>query len=123
NRPPSFQYPVASLPFMEDFSNDQGWVYSVNNETYGPSLGQYTETSTGLWQRGATVASAPANAGDGGDPAQDHSPTTDNMLLGVNLGATIPTNIAINSTYWAYSPQINVGGHRELVVSFWRWIN
>lgn len=122
-RPASFVYPVMNIPYTEDFSTDTGWVYSTNNVTYGPSPGAYSDTSAGGWERGYATQSSPASAYDYGDPGTDHTGTTDNMLLGVNVGGPLPTNLTLNTWYWAYSPQINLSGYRTVEIKFWKWLN
>ncbi len=122
-RPAGFIYPVIPIPYSEDFSTDTGWVYSTGNVTYGASPGAYSDTSAGGWGRGYATYSSPASSYDYGDPASDHSSTSDNMLLGVNIGGPTPTNVTLNSWYWAYSPQINITGYRTVDVKFWKWLN
>jgi MYXO-CTERM domain-containing protein len=122
-RPTNFQFPVMSLPFVDDFSLDFGWVYSESNVPYGPSPGNYNVTSSGGWERGfATQSPQGSWQFDTRDPAQDRSPGTDNMLMGVAVGGTWPT-VTANTWYWAYTPEITVSGVRELELEFYRWIS
>jgi large repetitive protein len=123
-RPASFHFPVIPLPFVDDFSLDLGWVYSQGDVTYGPSPGAYDVASTGGWERGYATRSPQGSwLHDRGDPAQDNSPGTDNMLMGVAVGDVWPTNVSLGTWYWAYTPEIEVGGIRELNLEFYRWIN
>ncbi len=129
NRAASFAFSAAPLPFIDDFSTDKGWVFTDNNPpAYAMSTSSpptpYSNVSNGMWQRGTTFQNTPPNNNCGGDPASDHTATSDNMLLGVNLGGTIPVSAATPTPrYWAYSPEIEIGGKQELTIKFWRWVN
>jgi hypothetical protein len=71
--------------FTEDFSLEQGWT----------GLGTSAE-----WEIGAA-------GGLGGDPSEDHTPGTDNYVLGNDLTTNGQYNSSIGQTYWVESPEID----------------
>ncbi|MFH1688362.1 MAG: nidogen-like domain-containing protein [bacterium] len=81
--------------FVEDFSYDQGWT----------GLG-----GTAEWEMG------PAQAG-GGDPSADHTPTSDNMILGNDIGGQY--NNSISGTQWVYSPIIDAGSMSGVLMKYY----
>ncbi|MCC7509033.1 MAG: choice-of-anchor D domain-containing protein [Planctomycetes bacterium] len=100
------QGPPAALPFLDDFSVDKGW-------TLGSGSGL-------TWQRGP--CGAPYTPPYGGpEPTTDHSPGTDNYILGDNIGAVYPNSMG--STIWATSPPINCSSTSDVELSYWRWLN
>lgn len=99
-------YYVATNPstgvfniFTDDFSTDKGWT------GYG----------SGGWARGSATASTGCSTSQ--DPAQDHTPTADNFLIGNYIGACYPNNMA--QTYWLTSPIINCSNQNNCVLEFW----
>ncbi|HBY99900.1 MAG TPA: hypothetical protein DEO84_01140, partial [candidate division Zixibacteria bacterium] len=58
------------------------------------------------------------------DPSTDHSPTTDNKVLGVDLtsGTGGDYSASLGSTYYVTSPVYNCSGKYGVVLSFWRWL-
>jgi hypothetical protein len=92
---------ITSAPiFLESFANNNaGW-------TLGPE-----------WAIGAAAASAAC--GFGNDPATDHSPSADNGVAGVALGACYAT--ALHGDQCITSPNVNTatpGG--SVWLSYWR---
>ncbi|HOP05881.1 MAG TPA: C25 family cysteine peptidase [candidate division Zixibacteria bacterium] len=84
--------------YSDDFSYDQGWT----------GLGGSAE-----WEIGPTV-------GTNDDPAEDHSPTTDNQVLGNDLGGAY--NASISSTQWVYSPIIDCGTMTGVQMTYYHWL-
>lgn len=98
--------PPAALPFTDDFSTDKGWT-----------LG----TGSGLnWQRGACGAAYVPPYGSP-EATTDHSPSSDNYILGDNIGAVYPNSMG--STIWATSPPVNCSAVTDVELSYWRWLN
>jgi parallel beta-helix repeat protein len=93
--------PYETPLFEDDFSTDKGWT------------GYNTGAGTAQWQRGSATSG-------GGDPGTDHSYSTDNNIVGNNLGGTYFNNIA--ATNWLTSPVINCSGYDRVQLSFWRWL-
>ena len=89
--------------FVDDFSSDTGWTGFLPDR----------------WERGVAMA----GGGEYGnpDPAQDASPTTDDMLLGYNIGGDYENSIG--STRWVTSPVIDCSDYRDVKISFDRWLN
>nr|MBN2278305.1 carboxypeptidase regulatory-like domain-containing protein [candidate division Zixibacteria bacterium] len=92
--------------FYEDFSFEQGWS----------GLG-----GSGEWQIG------PATGGTGGngtgDPASDHTPTSDNYLMGNDLTAVDGAySSGLSTTYWITSPYIDCSNFSNVGISFYRWL-
>ena len=94
---------TAGVIVTDNFSSNQGW-------TLGPN-----------WQIGSTSASP---AGNGySDPAQDHSDTADNGVLGAKLGGNIGQPDGLHGFYYATSPVYNLSNASKVNVSFYRWLN
>ncbi|UCC78580.1 MAG: hypothetical protein JSW64_09880 [Candidatus Zixiibacteriota bacterium] len=95
--------------YYDDFSSNQGWT----------GLGGSAEWTIG-----------PATGGIGNDnygnpdPSQDHSPTTDNKVLGNDLtpGTGGDYNASISSTYYTTSPVIDCSNFTDVELRFFRWL-
>ena len=94
--------PITTV-FEDDFSTDKGWT----------GYGGLAE-----WERLPASASSPQCSG-GKDPASDHSPTTDNYVVGNDVGGCYNNNIG--ATYWLTSPVIDCSFCSEVNFSFWRY--
>ncbi len=77
--------------FSDDFSADMGW----------------TGYEAGYWERGSAVAGGGTQYGNP-DPGQDHSPTSDNFLIGIRIGGDFST--AVNGPHYLTSPVIDCSG-------------
>ncbi len=84
--------------YYDDFSYDQGWT----------GLG-----GTAEWEIGATSA-------NGSDPGTDVSPTSDNAVLGNDVGGLYNNSIA--STQWVYSPIIDCANMTGVQMSYYHWL-
>ncbi|UCG70754.1 MAG: right-handed parallel beta-helix repeat-containing protein, partial [Thermoplasmata archaeon] len=90
--------PSETSLFKDDFSTDKGWTgYGGNAQ----------------WERGAAMAG-------GGDPSMDHSPSSDNMLIGNNIGGGYANDLG--AAHWLTSPVIDCSGFSSVRFSFWRWL-
>ncbi|GEM_PF-4831437 len=86
--------------FTDDFSTNKGWTgYS---------------SSGAKWQRGSAIGSSD-------DPSDDHSPSTDNYLLGTAIGDNYPNSLA--STYWITSPEMDCSAESNISLSFYRMLH
>lgn len=85
--------------FEDDFSTDKGWT------GYG----------SGGWDRGSATASIGCSGGQ--DPAQDHTPTADNYIIGTYIGGCYANSMA--QTYWLTSPVIDCSGFSNCTLDFW----
>jgi len=85
--------------FVDDFSFDQGWT----------GMGTSAE-----WERGSP-------AGGGGDPSTDHSPSSDNFVLGNDLSTDGQYNNSIGITYWATSPVIDAANMSGTQMTYFHW--
>ncbi|MCA8913600.1 MAG: hypothetical protein KDB82_18090, partial [Planctomycetes bacterium] len=95
--------PPAAMPFIDDFSTDTGW-----------NLG------TG-WERGSATAFT-GNTSVGPtrtEPGSDNSPTSDNMILGHDIGNDYGNGL---SPVYANSPPINCSGATNVQLRFYRWL-
>ncbi len=95
--------PKITRVFFDDFGTDKGWT------GYEP----------GGWQRG----SAAAGGGEGGgnpDPGLDHSPSSDNYILGFAIGGDYPNDLVEKSIV---SPSINCTEQNQVFLRFWRHLN
>src|SRR5262249_33848299 len=90
--------------FADTFSVNTGWQLGTN------------------WQIGSATASSGQNDGFP-DPAQDHTPTADNLLAGVNIGGNAP-KVVMPAPSYMVSPIINMSGvNGPVTLEFWRWLN
>ncbi|AKT42970.1 lysyl oxidase family protein [Chondromyces crocatus] len=90
--------------FADDFANDsKGWIL-------GPE-----------WQIGPAVASVGASLG-GNDPANDHTPTLDNGVAGVNIGGFAAR--VNHGYYYLESPPFSTANAQgQVILGFYRWLN
>lgn len=95
--------------FADDFSIDLGWTGLGGN---------------GEWTIGPASGGAGSDTYGGPDPAQDHSPSSDNRLLGNDLtaGTGGDYNPSLGQTYWVTSPAIDCGRHTAVQLEFYRWL-
>ncbi|GEM_PF-407787 len=94
--------------FTEDFSSDQGWT------GYG---------GTAEWTRGPAGGGPGTDSYGGPDPAVDHSPTEDNMVLGNDLTPTDGDySASISGTQWITSPIIDCSDYSSVQLTYWRWL-
>lgn len=92
--------PPAAMPFFDDFSAFTGWQLDTT------------------WTRG--TATAYSNTGPPrNEPANDHTATSDNMILGDNIGGDYATSQS--ATRWAISPMVNCASASTVRLRFWRW--
>ncbi len=94
--------PPAAMPFTDNFGTDKGWQYGTH------------------WTRG--TATAYSNTGPPRtEPGTDYTTsTTDNQILGTNIGADYPTGIG--TATWAISPMVNCASAANVRVRFARWL-
>jgi hypothetical protein len=85
--------------FVEDFSFDQGW--------------------TGMGGSAEWTIGSPVGAGD--DPSSDHTPTSDNYVLGNDLTTSGEYNVNIDQTYYAMSPIIDAASMSGCEMTYWHW--
>ncbi len=95
--------------YQTDFSTSTGWT----------GLG-----GSGEWTIGAATGGQGADAYGAPDPAADHSPSSDNGVLGNDITSGTGGDYApsLASTYYATSPVINCTGQGGIRLSFWRWL-
>ncbi len=95
----------AGVLFSDDFSANHGW------------------TLTNTWQIGAAVASSGQNYGNP-DPAQDHTATNDNGILGAKIGGNVGApDGGLHDFWYATSPIINASSATSVKLEFYRWLN
>lgn len=95
--------------FSDDFSTNLGWT----------GLG-----GAGEWTIGPATGGSGSDSYGGPDPAQDHSPSTDNMLLGNDLtsGTGGDYNANITSPAYITSPVIDCSNYTSVQLKFYRWL-
>jgi hypothetical protein len=103
---------VRGVIYSDDFSINRGWS----------GLG-----SSGEWTIGAATGGSGTEGGDtygGPDPSTDHSPTSDNKLLGNDLtsGTGGDYSPSLTSTDYATSPIINCANYTGVQLTFYRWL-
>ncbi|MBD3234635.1 MAG: T9SS type A sorting domain-containing protein [candidate division Zixibacteria bacterium] len=95
--------------YADDFSTDQGWT----------GLG-----GQGEWTIGVCTGGEGNDNYGGPDPSQDHTPTSDNKVLGNDLtsgnGGDYSANLG--STYWVTSPTIDCSDYFAVSFEFYRWL-
>ena len=94
---------LATQIYFDDFSSNKDWTLGTK------------------WQIGATSTS-PAATGNG-DPALDHTATSDNGVLGAALGGNIGKPDGLHSFYYATSPTYNLAAATAVQLTFARWLN
>jgi hypothetical protein len=94
--------PKITTVFFDDFSTDKGWT------GYEP----------GGWERGPAVAGVAENGNP--DPGVDHSPSSDNHILGFAIGADYPNDLIEKSIV---SPPIDCTEQSQVFLRFWRYLN
>jgi hypothetical protein len=90
-----------TLPFTDDFSTDKGWQ------------------RTGLWERNVAQAYS-ATGPTRSEPGTDHSSTSDNNILGHDIGGDYANSIG--TAEFAISPPIDCSGATSVRLRFWRWL-
>jgi hypothetical protein len=107
-----------SIPFMvgdraviytDDFSTNQGWTGLAGS---------------GEWTIGPAVGGAGSDSYGEADPAADHSPSSDNKVLGNDLtsGTGGDYSASLASTYYVTSPVINCSTYTGVQMTYWRWL-
>lgn len=94
--------PPAAMPFLDDFSTDKGW-----------QLGS-------TWSRGSATAYNPSTSPPRSEPGTDYSPSSDNMIIGDNIGADYAINQS--ATNWAISPMVNCATGTNVKCRIRRWL-
>ncbi|MFH2036316.1 MAG: C25 family cysteine peptidase [Candidatus Zixiibacteriota bacterium] len=95
--------------FFDDFSFDQGWTGMGGN---------------GEWTIGPAVGGTGSDGSGGPDPSVDHSPSSDNYVLGndLNSGSGGDYNSGLSSTYWVSSPIFDLSGFSGVQMTYWHWL-
>lgn len=98
-----------TILYQDDFSTNQGWS----------GMGGSAE-----WTIGVAAGGAGSDSYGGPDPAVDHSPSTDNRVLGNDLtsGSGGDYSAGLTTTYWATSPVINCSGAAGVTLKYFRWL-
>ena len=100
---------ARSAIYSDDFSGNQGWT----------GLG-----GAGEWTIGPANGGTGSDTYGGPDPASDHSPTSDDQVLGNDLTSGTGGDYAasLTSTYWVTSPTIDCSQQVGVRMSFYRWL-
>ncbi|MCP4631417.1 MAG: T9SS type A sorting domain-containing protein [candidate division Zixibacteria bacterium] len=95
--------------FSDDFSSNQGWTGTGGS---------------GEWTISSATGGSGSDSYGGPDPSTDHSPTSDNGVLGTDLtsGSGGDYNADLSSTYWVTSPVIDCSNLTGISFSYWRWL-
>jgi hypothetical protein len=89
---------IGELVFFDDFHSDLGWT------GYGTQ-----------WSRGPATTSSGCSGSQ--DPSIDHSPSSDNNIIGNVIGGCYPNSLT--QTYWLTSPVINCSNEDSCYVEFY----
>jgi hypothetical protein len=89
---------------QDDFTSDTGW----------------TGYEQGGWERGPAVAGGGTQAGNP-DPAQDHTATGDNYILGFVIGGDYANSLPDEKA--VISPPVDCSGKAKVFVKYRRWLN
>jgi len=95
--------PPATMPYSDDFSSNQGWALDTG-WTIGSATAFTGNTSTGPTRT---------------EPGQDNSPSSDNQILGHNIGGDYGNSM---SPVYALSPPINCASATNVQLRFYRWL-
>jgi hypothetical protein len=95
--------------FTDDFSTNLGWTGLGGN---------------GEWTIGVATGGAGNDGYGGPDPALDHSPSSDNKLLGNDLtsGTGGDYSPSLSTTYYVTSPLIDCSSFTGVQMSYYRWL-
>jgi hypothetical protein len=94
--------------FFDDFSTDLGWT------GYG---------GAGEWTRGNPMGGAGDDTHGGPDPTQDHTPGSNNNVVGNDLTASDGDyEPSLAETYWLTSPVIDCSALVSTQLEFWQWL-
>ncbi len=94
--------------YEDDFSSNLGWT----------GLG-----GSGEWTIGPAVGGDGDDSYGGADPAEDHSPSTDDQVLGNDLTSYDGDYEAnLGTTYWVTSPVVDCSNYLGVSLAFWRWL-
>jgi hypothetical protein len=98
-----------AIIFADDFSSDLGWT----------GLG-----GSGEWTIAAATGGSGSDEHGGPDPETDHSPSSDNGVLGNDLapGTGGDYNPGLGVTYWVTSPTIDCSDYSSIIMTFYRWL-
>ncbi|MFH2048345.1 MAG: C25 family cysteine peptidase, partial [bacterium] len=93
--------------FVDDFSYDKGWI----------GLGGNAE-----WTIGPATGGSGSDGSGASDPLYDHTPTSDNGVLGNDLTPGIGGDYSNNLTtqYYVYSPVIDCGDFTSAQLTYYR---
>jgi hypothetical protein len=89
---------------QDDFTTDTGW----------------TGYEQGGWERGPAVAGGGTQAGNP-DPAEDHTATGDNYILGFVIGGDYANSLPDEKA--VISPPVDCSGKAKVFVKYRRWLN
>jgi hypothetical protein len=95
--------------FSDNFSSNLGWT----------GIG-----GSGEWAISAATGGTGGDTHGGPDPSVDHSPTSDNGVLGNDntSGTGGDYSASLGQTYWVTSPVINCSGRTHVSMEFYRWL-
>ncbi|HBC45868.1 MAG TPA: hypothetical protein DCZ43_02365 [candidate division Zixibacteria bacterium] len=95
--------------YTDDFSTDHGWT----------GLG-----GAGEWTIGTANGGTGSDTHGGADPSADHSPTSDDKVLGNDLtsGTGGDYSPSLTQTYWVTSPTIDCSNATGVRLQFYRWL-
>ncbi len=90
--------------YFDDFAMNQGWtgLGGTAEWTIGPAVGG--GTSSGV------------------DPADDHTPTSDNMVMGNDLTSAGNYNNNISGIQWIESPVLDCSGFTGVEMRYWHFL-
>jgi len=111
----SFSIPKGATVNSATMSVSGGGIgVTVWDDDFSTNLGWTGYGGVAEWERG------PAASGSN-DPSSDHSPTTDNYLVGNDIGGSYSNNIG--STQWLTSPTIDCSTFTNVYLDFYRVLN
>jgi hypothetical protein len=109
----SIMFPIVigdrSVIYADDFSVNAGWT----------GIGGAAE-----WTIGRASGGQGNDSYGGPDPTEDHSPSSDNQVLGNDLTSGTGGDYAANlgSTYWVTSPTIDCSNFTGVILTYWHWL-
>jgi hypothetical protein len=89
-------------------------------ESFASNAAGWTMDTT--WQIGPAVFYAGGGACGNGDPANDHTPTSDNGIAGAVIGGDVGTALT-NGYRYLTSPIINTSSAPTVWLQYWRFLN
>ncbi|NLI15663.1 MAG: carboxypeptidase regulatory-like domain-containing protein [candidate division Zixibacteria bacterium] len=99
-------------------------IITLFSDNFSSNLGWTGMGGAGEWTISAANGGSGSDYYGGPDPSTDHSPTSDDGILGTDntSGTGGDYSPSLSTTYWVTSPVINCSGRTHVSLEFYRWL-